>query len=296
MSLVVRSEPVPTEGRLGRLSSVLGGMRGVTRIQQLIDGVPADLCRCGFERAWISRVDRAGWQFAGGHARGGAFGAAPTGSQPLLLDTHEAEALRRRGAVRVVGAAADPAVDVAVATMLTTDSYLVVPVMVEGRAVGLLHAEGCADGLLGEGDREVLALFAAALGHVVQRVALQERFERLRADMRAMTGAIAGAVEEACDTPTDLLPGVLNPVVPPAAPTWEPARGDDRLAALLTVREREVLRLMAGGETNRGIAAQLVISEGTVKSHVKRILRKLHATNRAQAVARSSRIAGTDRL
>jgi DNA-binding NarL/FixJ family response regulator len=55
---------------------------------------------------------------------------------------------------------------------------------------------------------------------------------------------------------------------------------------LLTAREREVLELMASGATNGAIAAQLVISEGTVKSHVKRILRKLRVSNRAEAVAR----------
>jgi DNA-binding NarL/FixJ family response regulator len=47
---------------------------------------------------------------------------------------------------------------------------------------------------------------------------------------------------------------------------------------------------MAAGETNVGIAAKLVISEGTVKSHVKHILRKLRAVNRAEAVARFMRV------
>jgi DNA-binding NarL/FixJ family response regulator len=55
---------------------------------------------------------------------------------------------------------------------------------------------------------------------------------------------------------------------------------------LLTVREREVLELMASGATNTQIGEELVVSEGTVKSHVKRILRKLRAANRAEAVSR----------
>jgi DNA-binding NarL/FixJ family response regulator len=61
---------------------------------------------------------------------------------------------------------------------------------------------------------------------------------------------------------------------------------ESRLSALLTPREREVLQLMLAGETNSNIADQLVISEGTVKSHVKHILRKLHVSNRAEAVSR----------
>jgi DNA-binding NarL/FixJ family response regulator len=47
---------------------------------------------------------------------------------------------------------------------------------------------------------------------------------------------------------------------------------------------------MATGETNAGIAARLIISEGTVKSHVKHILRKLGAANRAEAVCRYLRM------
>jgi DNA-binding NarL/FixJ family response regulator len=43
---------------------------------------------------------------------------------------------------------------------------------------------------------------------------------------------------------------------------------------------------MALGETNAQIAHRLFVSEGTVKSHVKHILRKLDAANRAEAVSR----------
>lgn len=53
----------------------------------------------------------------------------------------------------------------------------------------------------------------------------------------------------------------------------------------LTERESEVLRLMVTGASNHEIAEQLVITEGTVKSHVKHILRKYGAVNRAQAIA-----------
>lgn len=53
---------------------------------------------------------------------------------------------------------------------------------------------------------------------------------------------------------------------------------------LLTSREREVLRWVARGATNREIAARLVISENTVKNHVRNILHKLHLANRVQAM------------
>jgi DNA-binding NarL/FixJ family response regulator len=57
-----------------------------------------------------------------------------------------------------------------------------------------------------------------------------------------------------------------------------------RLDSVLTPRELEILAAMAEGQTNAEIAGVLVITEGTVKSHVKSILRKLGAANRAQAV------------
>jgi LuxR family maltose regulon positive regulatory protein len=54
----------------------------------------------------------------------------------------------------------------------------------------------------------------------------------------------------------------------------------------LSEREIEVLRLMARGASNLVIAEQLVITVGTVKSHINHILGKLAAHNRTEAVAR----------
>jgi DNA-binding CsgD family transcriptional regulator len=65
----------------------------------------------------------------------------------------------------------------------------------------------------------------------------------------------------------------------------------DRGGTGLTAREVEVLRIMTTGASNREIARRLHLSHSTVKTHVERILAKLGATNRVQAV-RDAALAG----
>ncbi|RAQ96397.1 DNA-binding response regulator [Thermogemmatispora tikiterensis] len=55
----------------------------------------------------------------------------------------------------------------------------------------------------------------------------------------------------------------------------------------LSARERDVLRLLAQGASNREIAQQLCLAEGTVKNHVSNILSKLQVTNRTQAASKA---------
>ena len=69
----------------------------------------------------------------------------------------------------------------------------------------------------------------------------------------------------------------------PARPHAAPPRATATTA--LTRRETEILQLVAAGLSNKEIAAQLVITEGTVKNHVHNSLEKLHLTNRTQAAA-----------
>ena len=66
-----------------------------------------------------------------------------------------------------------------------------------------------------------------------------------------------------------------------------PSDGDDR--AKLTAREREVLSLVVEGRDNTEIAAELVITLETVKTHVSSLLSKLEADNRVQAAVKAVR-------
>ncbi|MER6650031.1 response regulator [[Kitasatospora] papulosa] len=87
------------------------------------------------------------------------------------------------------------------------------------------------------------------------------------------------AVRAAADGRTVLSPAVASRLVSrvrtPDAPAREP----------LSAREREVLRLVARGTSNREIAAELFISEATVKTHLTHVFAKLGAKDRAAAVA-----------
>jgi DNA-binding NarL/FixJ family response regulator len=65
--------------------------------------------------------------------------------------------------------------------------------------------------------------------------------------------------------------------------------GSKQATQRLTEREVEVLQLVTAGQRNREIAAELGISENTVKFHLKNIVEKLHAQNRAELAARAVR-------
>jgi DNA-binding NarL/FixJ family response regulator len=96
---------------------------------------------------------------------------------------------------------------------------------------------------------------------------------------------IAAAVRAVADGTATLSPAVTAALIESyvdrrAAPRRTAAR--ERLAAL-SDREREVLRLLATGESNAELARQLFVSEATVKTYVSRLLAKLDLANRTQA-------------
>ncbi|MGH2883088.1 MAG: response regulator [Solirubrobacteraceae bacterium] len=80
-----------------------------------------------------------------------------------------------------------------------------------------------------------------------------------------------------------LSPSVTRRVIDRMARQPDPQPGTSNLE-LLTPREGEVLVLLASGLSNAEIAAELIIEESTVKTHVKRILMKLGLRDRVQAV------------
>ena len=91
---------------------------------------------------------------------------------------------------------------------------------------------------------------------------------------RVMT-ALSGATREASPSPA--------PVATPPSPERPAPTSGSLKQTGLSEREIEVLRLVATGATNREIAEQLVISEGTVKNHISNILSRLGLRDRTQA-------------
>jgi DNA-binding NarL/FixJ family response regulator len=81
-----------------------------------------------------------------------------------------------------------------------------------------------------------------------------------------------------------LSPSVTSRVIERMAGQPAPGATPDERLAELTPRESEVLELVARGLSNAEIAADLVIEESTVKTHVKRVLGKLGVRDRVQAV------------
>ena len=159
-------------------------------------------------------------------------------------------------------------------------SYAVAALVVGSTTIGLLHGDATRSGRTVDSlDGEVVGRYAEELAGVCERAVLRHTLELHRAELSAAVHWMStrlGRLEDAA--------GLVSP---------RSAQGDARLVESLTARELDVLRLLARGNTNLAIATALMVREGTVKYHVKNILRKLGATNRADAVARFVRAGGS---
>jgi DNA-binding NarL/FixJ family response regulator len=120
-------------------------------------------------------------------------------------------------------------------------------------------------------DDEYLAaaLRYGAMGYLLKDTPSEELAAAIRAVHKGYTQLGPGLVEKII---------AKVPAVAPIPTASLQSGWDD-----LTPREKEVLRLIAKGASNREIAQALFISEGTVKNHVTNILNRLHLRDRTQA-------------
>jgi DNA-binding NarL/FixJ family response regulator len=139
------------------------------------------------------------------------------------------------------------------------------------------HGDRAAALVLTTFDDEDLALKAiarGARGYLLKNVKLAQLLSAVRTLAAGGTLLSPGVSEEA----RRRLLEVAAPRDPAAeAPTEE-----------MTTREREILRLLAGGHSNREIAQALHVAEGTVKNHVSSILAKLGVRDRTRAVLKAA--------
>jgi DNA-binding CsgD family transcriptional regulator len=159
------------------------------------------------------------------------------------------------------------------ARSLGWESYAVAALTIGGHTIGLLHADATRSARpLDALDGEVVGRYAEALSGVFERAVLRHTLGLHRAELSSAVHWMSNRLTRLEDSG-----GLLRP----RAAAVGPGPADT-----LTARELDVVRLMARGQTNLAIAHALVVREGTVKYHVKNILRKLSATSRADAVAR----------
>ncbi|CQD22591.1 response regulator containing a CheY-like receiver domain and an HTH DNA-binding domain protein [Mycobacterium lentiflavum] len=211
---------------------------------------------------------------------------------------YESEIVRRKTPIIVSDVQRSQNVHRKIAEASLARSYAAAPILSQEQVIGFLHGDCYFQRRhVDQFDRDVLSAFAELFGYLLQRNVLHEQLQAVRTDLRGMSDRISFGLDETVVPDALKIPGVEEASRRSPPSTRRPG-STSRLAMVandspLTRRELDVVQLMAAGETNRRIASQLMLSEGTVKTHVKHILRKLNAANRAEAVSRWLRLASS---
>lgn len=267
--------------RLAECAAGLARLRTLPSSAALADSVCEEVVqRCGFHRAVLSKVESGGWKPLIIHHRG-------TDTQPWfadwinqrvpLIDTApEAEMLSRRRPTLVYDTADAPVYRPLIVQAGQSRSYALAPLVVGRDVVGFLHTDHHPLARrVDESDRDVLWAFADGFSHIYERAMLTEQLRAQRDSVRELFFGAVDRLDELCESTTERM----------SESSEDGADGPSGTTVELTDREAEVFELMVTGATNQAIADRLVITEGTVKSHVKHILRKYGAVNRSQAIA-----------
>ena len=93
---------------------------------------------------------------------------------------------------------------------------------------------------------------------------------------------LAGAIRAACAGETLLAPAITRRLIEDFCHGPAPGAPADSAAGGLSVRERQVVKLVATGLSNAEIASRLYLSEATIKSHIARVLARLGLRDRVQ--------------
>jgi DNA-binding NarL/FixJ family response regulator len=182
--------------------------------------------------------------------------------------------LEAQGDIEVVGEAGDGAAGVELARRTRPDVVLMdirMPVMDGVEATRRLPGQRVVILTTFHLDEYVVEALRAGAGGFLLKDAPPEELVRAVRSVAAGDALLSPAVtRRLLDRVIPRLPG--HPAPPPPG------------LRELTARERDVLRLVAQGLSNAEIAAELVVSEATVKTHVSHVLQKLELRDRVQAV------------
>jgi DNA-binding CsgD family transcriptional regulator len=262
--------------RLADCATGLARLRGIPGSAALLDASCQELVqRCGFHRAVVSQVENHGWKPLMLHDRSDATAGAwftewINQTVPLVGGSPEAEMLSRRRPTLVYGPL--------IVQAGRSRSYIVAPLMLGSDVIGFLHTDHHPlDRRVDEADRDVAWAFADGFSHLYERAILLERIRSHRESVRELFFGALDRIDDLCESGSQAAQLSIN------EGAGSPASG--RAPIELTDREADVFELMVTGASNQQIADKLVITEGTVKSHVKHILRKYGAVNRSQAIA-----------
>lgn len=263
------------EAAFGRMGEAVAAVRRTVSLDQLLSDALRVVASFGFRRVLLSAARNG--ELVPEHfldvddpTREKAVLLIGTDAPPLLdRALRETDMLRSREPLVVADVKSDPRAHRGLASAVGWRSYVAAPVVLHDRVIGFVHADRGEAGIAAT-DPEVLRLLAEAFGMRFERLAADHRTRDARDQVRRAVEAIESAFD------------------PDSRPRGRRQHIEPRpeVEGVLTAREVEVLRLMAAGATNAAIAATLVIAEGTAKTHVKNILRKLDAGNRAEAVSR----------
>jgi len=260
--------------------------RGVTRLRACGDSAELDqqvagvaLDALGARRVALSRVRDgvwSSWRMASVEDLGSLTAWAERG--PIALEQLPVEqAVVNTGQTALTVAPARSGAS-AVQTLRTC---VVGPIVVENEVIGLLHVE-FGNHEPGADERHLVLSFGQTLGRVHEQLTTREQFGGQRSAAEDLQRAARRAMSIDADIELSVDPLGIS----------RESRGEaqvptaDRSRANLTARQRETLDLVLRGYTNAQIAERLIISVTTVKSHVRAILHRVGAVNRAEAIAR----------
>jgi DNA-binding CsgD family transcriptional regulator len=243
---------------------------------------------CGFDRALVLPIEDE-------HVNAALLGALPDPasdalrrrvlSEPVVLRPGSAEAeLIRHAEGGRPGAGTAPSL---LQAALGLEQFALGAVMPEERVLALMVLDRH-DPPVTDDDRAAVQLFCTLLALSVERLFLRLRMKELSTELRHLTASALAAMQEALESPValprDYGSGPVFAAMFPAPQT------SDRLRELFTPRELQIAGQMVAGRSNREIAAELHLSPETVKGYVGRVLRKLGASNRVDAVSRYFRL------